>query len=59
MVVFALVTMLYMPCVATIAACVKEFGWRKTLLITTFRIIFAIFVGGIAFRILSFTRILQ
>ncbi len=58
MVVFALVTMLYMPCVATIAACVKEFGWKKTLYMTIFRIILAIFVGGIAFRILSIFKIL-
>jgi ferrous iron transport protein B len=58
MVVFTLVTMLYMPCVATIAACVKEFGWKKTLYITIFRIIFAIFIGGIAFRILLFLKIL-
>ncbi len=58
MVVFTLVTMLYMPCVATIAACVKEFGWRKTLYMTIFRIILAIFIGGIAFRILLFLKIL-
>ena len=58
MVVFTLVTMLYMPCVATIAACVKEFGWKKTLYITIFRITFAIFIGGIAFRILLFLKIL-
>jgi ferrous iron transport protein B len=58
MVVFTLVTMLYMPCVATIAACVKEFGWKKTLYITIFRTIFAIFIGGIAFRILLFLKIL-
>jgi ferrous iron transport protein B len=58
MVVFTLVTMLYMPCVATIAACVKEFGWKKTLFITIFRIILAIFIGGIAFRILSISKIL-
>jgi len=58
MVVFTLVTMLYIPCVATIAACVKEFGWKKTLYITIFRIILAIFIGGIAFRILLFSKIL-
>jgi ferrous iron transport protein B len=58
MVVFTLVTMLYMPCVATIAACVKEFGWKKTLYMTMFRIIFAIFIGGIAFRILLISKIL-
>jgi len=52
MVVFTLITMLYIPCTATIAALVKEFGWKKTSFITVFEIIHAIFVGGIAFRIL-------
>jgi len=58
MVVFALVTMLYIPCVATIAAFVKEFGWTKASFITISRIIFAISIGGIAFRILSLSKIL-
>lgn len=53
MIIFALVAMLYIPCVATIAALVKEFGWKKALFITVFEIIFAIFVGGIAFRLLT------
>jgi len=57
MIVFTLVTMLYIPCIATIAACVKEFGWKKALFITVFEILFAIFVGGIALRILLFFRI--
>lgn len=58
MVVYTLVAMLYIPCVATIAALVKEIGWKRALFITMFEIIFAIFVGGVAFRILSFLRIL-
>lgn len=29
MIVFALVTMIYIPCVATIAALLREFGWKK------------------------------
>jgi ferrous iron transport protein B len=53
MIVFTLVAMLYIPCVATIGALVKEFGWKKALLITVFEIVFALFVGGIAFRILT------
>jgi len=57
MIVFALVAMLYIPCIATIAALVKEFGSKKALFITVFEIIFAILVGGIASRILSFLRI--
>jgi len=53
MIVFTLVAMLYIPCVATIGALVKEFGWKKALLITVFEILFALLVGGIAFRILT------
>jgi len=52
MIVFSLVTMLYIPCIATIAALVKEIGWKKAMFITVFEIGFAIFVGGIAFRLL-------
>jgi len=53
MIVFSLVTMLYIPCIATIAALVKEIGWKKAVFITVFEIVFAIFAGGIAFRLLS------
>ena len=53
MIVFALVTMLYIPCIATIAVLVREIGWKKALYITLFEIFFAIFVGGIALRILT------
>jgi len=58
MVVFTLVVMLYTPCISTIACLIKEIGWKKTVLITVLEIIFAIIVGGIAFRILSITGIL-
>ena len=58
MVVFTLITMLYIPCIATIAALVKEFGWKKASFITVFETIHAIFVGGIAFRILLFLEVL-
>jgi len=53
MIVFSLVTMLYIPCIATIAALVKEIGWKKALFITMFEILFAIFAGGLAFRLLT------
>jgi len=53
MVVFTLVAMFYIPCIATIAALTKEFGWKKALYITIFEILFAILLGGIAFRILT------
>jgi len=47
--------MLYIPCIATIAALVREFGWKKALLITVFEIIFAISLGGVALRVLTLT----
>jgi len=53
MIVFTLVAMFYIPCIATIAALVREFGWKKALSITVFEIVFAISVGGIALRILT------
>ncbi len=52
MVVFTLVAMFYVPCIATIAALLREFGWKKALFITVFEIVFAISLGGIAFRLL-------
>ena len=52
MVVLTLVAMFYIPCVATIAALLKEFGWKKALFITAFEIVFAIILGGAAFRVL-------
>jgi len=53
MVVFTLVTMFYIPCIATIAALTREFGWKKTLFITIFEIVFAIGLGGVALRLLT------
>ncbi|MEM4703909.1 MAG: ferrous iron transport protein B, partial [Candidatus Bathyarchaeia archaeon] len=53
MVVFTLVTMFYIPCIATIAALTKEFGWKRALFITIFEIIFATVLGGIALRLLN------
>jgi len=55
MIVFTLVAMLYIPCIATIAALVREFGWKKALSITVFEIVFAIIVGGVALRVLTLT----
>ena len=53
MIVFTLVVMLYIPCVATIGALVKEFGWKKALLITVFEIAFALLLGGVVLRLLT------
>jgi ferrous iron transport protein B len=53
MVVFTLVAMFYIPCIATISALVREFGWKKALFITLFEIAFAIILGGVALRLLT------
>jgi len=53
MIIFALVIMIYIPCIATIAALIKETGLKHALAITFFEIGLAILIGGIAFRILD------
>jgi ferrous iron transport protein B len=53
MIVFTLVAMLYIPCIATIAALARDFGWKKSMFITGFEIAFAILMGGIAMRLLT------
>ena len=53
MIVFALVIMIYIPCTATIAALIQEIGWKRAGFITFAEIGLAIFIGGVAFRILS------
>jgi ferrous iron transport protein B len=53
MVVFTLVAMFYIPCVATISALIRELGLKKALYITLFEIAFAIILGGVALRVLT------
>ncbi|MGB9636224.1 MAG: nucleoside recognition domain-containing protein, partial [Thermoplasmata archaeon] len=53
MLVFTIVAMFYIPCIATIAALVKELGWKKAVLITVLEIGFAVLLGGIVFRIVG------
>jgi ferrous iron transport protein B len=45
--VFALVTAIYIPCVATIAALGRELGWMKSLAIMSFTIVLAVLAGGL------------
>ena len=52
MYVFAFVVMMYIPCIATIAALVQEFGWRRAGYITMFEIVFATLSGALLYRIL-------
>ena len=54
MIVFAIVTMIYIPCVATIAALAREFGAKRAAAVAVLDSILAILVGGLAYHILSF-----
>jgi ferrous iron transport protein B len=47
MIVFGIITMLYIPCIATIAALKKTVGWTKTTLIVAIEIFGSIVIGGI------------
>lgn len=53
LIVLALVSMLYIPCISVILVLGAEFGWKKALSISAAEIIMAIGIGGIAFRVLS------
>ena len=53
LVVMALVAMLYVPCISTVAMLGKEFGWKATTVITTTNIGVALLVGGLAYRLLT------
>ena len=47
MIVYGVVTMLYIPCMATIAALVRELGYKNAIFITAFELAFAILLGGL------------
>jgi ferrous iron transport protein B len=53
MFVFSFVVMVYVPCIATIAVLVKEFGYRRAAIISLSEIGLAVVLGGILFRILT------
>ena len=53
MITLAMVSMFYIPCIATIAALWKEFGWKRALGISVFEILFAIILAGVISKILG------
>lgn len=53
MIVFSLVAMIYVPCIATIAVLGREFGWKRAVGISVVNISLALVIGGIAYRMLS------
>jgi ferrous iron transport protein B len=50
----ALVGMLYVPCLSTIAVLVKEFGWKAAITISAANFATALIVGGAISRLISF-----
>jgi ferrous iron transport protein B len=57
--IFALVVTIYIPCVATVAVLGRELGWKNAILLMLFTILLAIFVGGIAYRMILYLGILR
>ncbi|MEM1575380.1 MAG: ferrous iron transport protein B [Nitrososphaerota archaeon] len=53
MIVFSIITMIYIPCISTIAALKKEFNWIKAISIAIVDVLLALLIGGLAYRILS------
>jgi ferrous iron transport protein B len=53
LIVFALVTMLYVPCISTIMTLAQEFGWRRALSITALETALAVATGAVAIRLLG------
>jgi len=51
--IFAIVTVLFVPCLATITVLLREVGSRITLAITFYTVALGLLVGGLMFRVLS------
>jgi ferrous iron transport protein B len=54
MITLAVVSMFYIPCVATISVLWKDYGWKKAMAICIIEILFAILLAGIVSRLLGF-----
>ena len=53
LIVFAIVTLFYVPCASTVLALVQEFGWRRAASICLVETGLAIVLGALAFRALG------
>ncbi len=53
MLVFSVVTMIYIPCIATIAALAREFGTKRAIAVAVLDSILAVLVGGLTYHLLS------
>jgi ferrous iron transport protein B len=53
LITLALIGILYVPCLSTIAVLAKDFGWRTAAIISAANFATALIVGGFSFRLLS------
>jgi len=51
LVTYALVTMIYVPCLASVTALGRELGWRQAVLISATTIVLALVLGALAARL--------
>jgi len=51
--IFAVVTVLFIPCLATITVLLREVGSRITLAVTIYTVALGLFIGGLMYRILA------
>lgn len=54
--IFALVTTLYIPCIATISVLIKELGLKIALSISLFTITLAVIIGGLANQVINLVK---
>ncbi|MFA6048414.1 MAG: ferrous iron transporter B [Candidatus Micrarchaeia archaeon] len=55
---FSLVAAIYIPCISTVGVLNREFGWKKSLLISASSITLAVLIGGMAARIMPMLGLL-
>jgi ferrous iron transport protein B len=53
LVTIALVNLIYIPCLSTVAVIAKDYGWKTAAVITLANFVTAILVGGLAYRLLE------
>jgi len=56
MITLAVVSMFYIPCVATISVLWKDYGWKKAMAICIIEILFAILLAGLVSKLLGLIR---
>jgi ferrous iron transport protein B len=53
LITIALVNLIYIPCLSTVAILAKDYGWKTATVITVANFVTAILVGGLAYRLLG------